>query len=389
MIRQFIISLFFLFFFFPAIAQVNDGVYKASKMEKGRELPEIVQMKVLSLGNGITIYTEEESKKPLDGTYHFEIYGNRRHIIGNFSKGLAQGEWKEYMYSDLYRTYNFKNGQLDGKNYTLHNDGSNRDISTYKDGIIQHYISYHANKQVEEEVFFDEEGSKHGKVISYNKDGEVVQEANYSHGLYHGPKISLNSNGSKEIEPYNNGVYEGEYTQFYPNGNKQKNGSYIKDHKKEGKWTYWYENGDIEMEENYLKGKLQGEKRAYYPGGMPKYIEQYTDDKLNGSKINYDEESNSIVSEATYVNGELDGEFKAYNNGVLWRESLYKNGKMLREKEYKNGKLNVLRLIDDTGRMVDVQQYNAAGQISHKNKEYRKPASIRLKEDASGIIDIE
>lgn len=377
---------------FPINSQVKNGVYKATKIEKGKESSDIIYIRATSLGNGVIAYTEQtkdEKKPPLNGVYHFEINGDRRHIIGNFSKGLAEGEWTEYMYSDVFRIYNFKNGKLDGETYKVGDDGSKYEISTYKDGLIRHYITYHPNGQQEEERLYDEEGKKHGKVAVYNKEGELVKEANYNHGYYHGQQMEVKSNGSKEIETYNDGILEGEYLLYHPNGNKAIEGSYKTERKKEGTWTYWHENGDIEKTENYLNGKLNGEKKTFYEGGLPRSIEAYTDGELNGKKIDYDEETNKIVAEASYVNGKLDGEFKAYHNGTIWRESLYKEGTMLREKEYKNGKLNVLRLIDDSGRMVDVQEYDATGKTTKRNKDYKKPASITLKEDASGIIDIE
>lgn len=382
----------FVFFSIPIYSQVRDGVYQATKVEKGKELPNIINMKVTSLGNGLTVYTEqtdEGKKKPLDGTYHFEIHGNRRHIIGNFSKGLAEGEWTEFMYSDIYRIYNFKDGKPDGQTYKIRDDGSKYDISTYKDGVIRHFITYHANGQLEEEHSYDEEGRRQGKITTYDKDGKIIAETNYNHGLYHGQKMEVKSNGSKEILTYDNGILKGEYFQFYSNGNKETEGLYSPDHKKDGKWTHWYENGDLQKIENYLDGKFDGEKLTFYERGLPRSIEEYTENKLNGKKIDYDEEPNIVVSEASFISGKPDGEFRSYHNGQLWRESLYKDGKMLREKEYKNGKISVLRLIDDNGRMVDVQQYDATGKATKRNKEYKKPASITLKEDASGIIDIE
>jgi len=382
--------LLFVFYIPSTLAQVRDGTYQATQKDNPTD---IIDITVTSLGNGITLYTQyipqKRENKPLNGSYHFEIHGNRRHIEGNFVKGLPEGEWTEYMYSDIFKKYNFKNGKLNGKTYTFHDDGSHRSIGTYKDGNLQHYISYFPNGQIEEEKIYDEQGKKHGKAIAYNKEGQIVEEAYYEHGFYHGKKTEINDNGYKVVETYNQGSLEGEYQRFYPNGNKQEEGEYDTDHKKNGKWTTWYENENIKMVVHYLNGKLHGEKRTNYEEGHPQTVEEYADNKLNGKRIDYDETPNVIISEYTYTNGVLNGESKSYHNGEIWRESFYKNGTLLREKEYKNGKLNVLRLLDDTGKMIDVQQYNAAGKITNRNTTYKKPESIKLKEDASGIIDIE
>lgn len=378
--------LLFTFYTLSAVAQVRDGTYKATRNDNPAE---IIYITATSLGNGITMYTEGKDYIPINGVYHFEIHGNRRHIEGKFAKGLPEGEWIEYMYSDVYKKYNFKNGTLNGKNYTFHDDGSNRSISTYKDNNIQHYISYHANGKIEEERLYDENGKRHGKAVTYNKEGVVVEEAYFEHGSYHGKKTEMDKNGYRTIETYNQGSLEGELLKLYPNGNKQEEGIYNTNHKKDGKWTTWYDNGKIKMVEHYLDGKLHGKKQTYDEEGLPRIIEEYADGKLHGKRIEYDETSDMITAEITYANGDLDGESKLFHNGELWRESLYKNGALLREKEYKNGKLNILRLVNDKGRMVDVQEYNTAGKVISRNNDYKNPESIRLKEDALGIIDIE
>ena len=384
--HQTLIILLFTSYFLPVIAQVKDGTYQATKEDNPTG---IIEITVTSLGNGTTLYTERADYKPLNGSYHFEIHGNRRHISGNFVKGLPEGEWTEYMYSDIFKKYNFKNGKLNGKTYSFHDDGAHRSISTYKDGIFQHYISYFPNGQIEEERTYDEQGKKHGKAVIYNKEGEVVEDAYFEHGYYHGKKTEINDSGYKQVETYNHGSLKGEYLRFYPNNQKLEEGIYDTNQKKDGKWTTWYENGKIKTVDHYLNGELHGEKKSYYEDGSPQTIEEYENNKLHGKRTEYDKTPNQVLSESNYANGKLDGESKSYYNGELWRESIYKNGMLLREKEYKNGKLNVLRLVNDKGRMVDVQEYNTSGKIINTNKEYKKPESIKLKEDASGIIDIE
>ena len=375
------------FCFTSTTAQVRDGSYKATK---SNDPTEIVTITATSLGNGQIFYATATDKTPLEGSYHFEIHGSRRHIEAKFSKGLPQGEWIEYMYSDIYRKYNFKDGQYHGNNYLYYGDGSHRRVSKYKEGILQHDISYFEDGELEEEVFYDKDGKKHGKVVTYFEDGEVSEIANYEHGVLHGTQKKEDENGFKVLKTYNQGNLEGLYLRTYPNGKKQEEGVYDANHKKEGKWTVWYKNGNVKTITHYQNGKLHGEKQTFHEFGNPYLSEEYANDILNGKKIIYDENTpNLIITEMIYANGKLDGESKSYHEGKLWRESFYKEGKMLREKEYKNEKLNVLRLIDDNGRMVDVQQYDATGKITNRNKSYKKPVSIQLKEDASGIIDIE
>jgi len=390
-IKNFFLSLFFLQLCFPAVSQINDGYYKGAQVKNGKPDGAPVTINILSLGNGISIY--RENKKPLKGCYYFEVNGRRRTIIGNFTDGVAHGEWTEYMYDDVYRKGAFNKGRYEGEFYTYayDNSGTNGGLSsviTYKNGVRQHYVAYHSNGKVKEEHFFDDNEKVHGDIITYNEAGIVDKEARYLHGMKHGMQMETNNKGLREYVNYNDGVLEGEFICLYPNGTKQREGAYEKENVKTGKWTLWAEDGKVIQEEHYLNGKLNGEKSVYYATGSLHTKGEYADDKPNGRYIEYDEQ-NRVSIECNYLNGEFDGIYNAYNDGVLWRECLYKNGEIFSEKEYKNGKINVLRLLDDTGKLVDVQQYDISGKSTYKNKTYKKHTSITLKEDASGIIDIE
>ena len=385
-VKQLILPLLLLLFCLPAISQVRDGIYEGAMMKNGKkEAPVIIN--VLSLGNGTTIYREK--KKPLNGCYYIEINGRRRTIIGNFSDGLLHGEWTEYMYDDVYRKGTFNKGRYEGElsTYAFGNGGLSN-VITFKNDVRLHDISYHSNGKVKEERSFDDNEKIHGDVITYNEAGVIVEEARYLHGMKHGMQMETKNKGLREYVNYNDGVLEGKFLCLYPDGAKQREGAYEKENVKTGKWTLWAEDGKIIQEEHYLNGKLNGEKKVYYATGNLHTTGKFVDDKPNGRHLEYDEQ-NRVSIEYNYRNGVLDGIYNAYNEGVLWRECLYKNGQILREKEYKNGKINVLRLLDDTGKLVDVQQYDTSGKSTYKNKNYKKHASITLKEDASGIIDIE
>jgi len=385
--NKYLLSLLLFLFWLPVAAQVRDGSYNGARVIDGQPEAATVTIDVLSLGDGVTIY--RENKKPLDGCYYFEIHGRRRNIIGNFSKGIAHGEWTEYMYDNVYRKWTFNEGKYEGKVYTYsYGNGAIHDIVTYKNGIRLSATEYHSNGQLKEERIYDNSGKISGEVITYDQEGGVVNEANYLHGKEHGRQMSMDSRGYREISFYNNGEIEGEYIRYYPNGNKQQEGSYDSGSAETGRWRYWSEDGDIQREEHYLNGKLNGERRTYYADKRPQSIEEYTDGKLNGKRIEY-HESDKISYEYNYLNGKMDGVFRAYLDGKIWRECIYEEDRIISEKEYKNGKLNILRIIDETGKLTDVQQYDETGKSTYKNANYKKHASVVLKEDSSGIIDIE
>ena len=386
-IKQFFLCLFLLLLCLPAASQIRDGSYKGARVKNGKPESVIVSINVLSLGNGVSVF--RENKKALNGCYYIEINGRRRTIIGNFSDGMLHGEWTEYMYDDIYGKGAFNKGRHEGKFYTYaYKNRETSNVITFENGVRLHNISYHENGKIKEERSYDDKEKIHGEVITYDEAGAIVEEARYLHGMKHGKQMVTNSKGLREYVNYNDGALEGEFVCLYPNGNKQEEGTYETGNIKTGKWTLWAEDGKVIKEEHYLNGKLNGEKTVYYATGSLHTKGEYIDDKPNGRHLEYDEQ-NRVSYEYNYLNGTLDGIYNAYNDGVLWRECLYKNGDILREKEYKNGKINVLRLLDDSGRLVDVQQYDTSGKSTYKNKNYKKHASITLKEDAFGIIDIE
>ena len=56
-------------------------------------------------------------------------------------------------------------------------------------------------------------------------------------------------------------VYHDAYGQYYSKG-RLKNG------RKDGKWTWWYENGQKKREKNYKDGKLDGKDTDWHKNGQ-------------------------------------------------------------------------------------------------------------------------
>lgn len=368
------------------ISAIKAGSYKAKKIKNESELPGEITITVTRLANGIDGFYDEK-QKPLSGTYHLFLRGNTEHAIVELSKGLINGKAIRYWYSDISRVYEYKNGLLDGDVIWFYEPNKLREVSKYKNGIILSSIGYHQNGQIETEQQFDEKGLATGKQLVYDKEGNIVGERNYRNGLYNGTVMNITDN-KKTVENYKDGVIDGKYAEYYANQKIKEEGVYLPEYKKDGVWKYWGENGNILEEKKYKKGKLEGEVITYYPSGVKQSVAQYADNKLNGKRTEYDENAN-VMNESIYVEGRLDGYSKSYNNGVLWRDCIYKEDELISEKEYKNGKLNVHRMVDDSGRLIDVRRYDNAGKTTYRNRTYKKPDSVKIVESVSGVIDIE
>ncbi len=108
------------------------------------------------------------------------------------------------------------------------------------------------------------------------------------------------STGKKKMEgQYKNGLKNGKWTYWYGNG--QKHSLFIyKNGKSHGKWTKWYENGKKKGEETYKDGKRDGKYTRWYENGQKE-------------------------EEATIKDCNPDGPFASwYENGQKEKEGIYK-----------------------------------------------------------------
>ena len=67
----------------------------------------------------------------------------------------------------------------------------------------------------------------------------------------------------------------------------------------------YYESGELQLESNYIDGKLSGTYTKYYENGNLKIEKIYSKDKLNLGVTEYFEDR-KIELESSYTNGKLD-----------------------------------------------------------------------------------
>ena len=412
-LNRIITILLFGFIYYTATAQLqlDKSAYKGFPVVKNNkdEGPNLMDIYINSFpSQGIISFTDNK-KNPLNGCYHIIIHGEK-YVIANIKKGLLEGESTLYWYNKVGEKAYFKQGRYDGKRSSYY---SGEEITTYKEGIIQHHIAHYKNGQLKEELFY-ENGKPHGDIKEFYEDGTLHRESHYLHGNQEGIYMEKNSHGYTKVSHYKNGKLDGEYLEQYENGNIAQKGSYAND-KKTGRWTRYTKEGHLIEEIDYLDDVLHGEKKIYNDNGILYMLTEYNHGKRNGKYLIYYSSNPEIIEkEENYKNNILDGITRYYSQkgilyveilyrdgkevlrkdydlmGILSIESTYRNNNVIREKIYdKNGKLKLLRLANEYGSLVDVQEYNTAGKVVKTNTEYKKPASIKLKEDASGIIDIE
>jgi antitoxin component YwqK of YwqJK toxin-antitoxin module len=114
---------------------------------------------------------------------------------------------------------------------------------------------------------------------------------------------------------------------------------------KVGKWQYWFENGQLQAEENYTDGTRTGVQKSWYSDGKHE-----SEIDLNGLKAFY-----------WFANGQKQSEGSILNNGtpvglwVAWHENGVKNSEGAYDPAGK--KQGTWKFWDDKGQLIGQQNY--------------------------------
>lgn len=385
----------------------NYLAFKASEW-KGVAAPNLLDIKIEKNPLHQSYLFYDIKGKPLNGRFHVIIH-NHKYVLVDLSKGQINGVLNVYVNNQETERYHLKGGVYEGDQYLY----LSNETYTYNKGILTHYVAFHDNGQLKSEINYVN-GRIHGVVTDYDSQGKVISTKQYSNGLLNGEATFINYQGYTTTSMYENGKLNGGYKEVYSDGSLATEGAY-KDEKKTGLWLQYEKNGDLKEKSEYKNGKYYGLTEKYNLGSLYESVE-YVNGERHGKRLYYrgTPPKMRLSKEENYSNGKLNGVVKNYNEkGVLYFEGEYKQGRKEKGKEYhsttgriqleaiyrdgrtiaeriydKNGVLKFLRLQDEKGNLVVVQEYNEKGQITKKNTSYKKTTNIKLIEDEWGIIDI-
>lgn len=388
----------------------NKECYLAFKAAdwKGNAAPNLLDIKVQQSPLHQSYLFNDMEGKPLNGHFHIIIHA-QKYVLANISKGMINGELRLYSYNQEIERYNLKQGVYDGKQYSF----PTHETYTYNNGVLTHYVSYHDNGQLKREQTYAN-GRLQGNAVEYDKDGKIISNKYYLNGLLNGEVMEISLQGYMKKAVYKDGVLNGEYKEFFDNGDVAQKGAYEND-KKSGLWISYDKNGDIKEEIGYLQGQYHGASKRYEKGSIYESCE-YVNGKRHGKRLYYrgTPPKMRLVEEEHYIDGKLNGTLKRFNErdvlhfeaeykdgdkikskeyhpttGLIMLETLYRDGSSIAERIYdKKGLLKYLRLRDEQGYLVVVQEYNVKGEVAKNNSSYKKTSSVKLVEDEWGIVDI-
>jgi len=193
-------------------------------------------------------------------------------------EGIKDGPWKEF--------------------YT---DGSKRSEGNYVKGKqVGSWKYYYPDGKTEEEGSFNKQGKLDGNWRWYYESGNIWREQNYINGLEDGLYTEYDENNKLITSgEFIEGLEDGEWT--YDLGDHKEVGTY-RSGMRNGKWKYYYPDGQLSFEGEYIDDNPNGKQISYYPDGRPKEAGSYIMGERTGDWITYNEDGTPFLI-ITYNNG--------------------------------------------------------------------------------------
>lgn len=180
----------------------------------------------------------------------------------------------------------------------------------------------------------------HSQIILDFKNSLVVDDVVYSKTTgqkFTGILYKTNENGQYPFQAnVINGLYEGKYVKFYPNGDTLIKGQYL--HGKLNGIVYHYNGNDVPdvgskihcwKKLSYLNGVESGPYETYYGNGSI-FVKGYKIDGLGEGSYEIRWENNKLLTKGELVNNLALGRWELFNQeGEKFAEVIFGNGKII------------------------------------------------------------
>lgn len=153
---------------------------------------------------------------------------------------LVQGEYNQWYHDGAQHTaYNYDNGKLNGLQNTWYNNGKKMLEVTYRDGLAEGLATV-----------WDSDGFKISEIIYLNN--KVKEIKNFAYGLYEIAHYVMEDDGESAQVVYR-----------YKDGQKESEGFMLREDRKQGPWTSWYENGQMREQGEYNNNEKVGDWKSW------------------------------------------------------------------------------------------------------------------------------
>jgi len=278
---------------------------------------------------------------------------------------------------DFYKSY-FSNGTLEKEN-TYEGGKLKKSVSYFPNGKKSTESTYNDKEELENYSYFDSNGNKYFE--EKYKSGEIKSAVQYAKSNPKPVDINIST------KPFILKDFD---------GNELAAGNFEKG-KKTGEWNHHYASGTKRMQEFYTKGLQNGIDYDYEKSGLIDAIKNYSNDTINGLYEVY--ENGKLDRNYSYEKGRQLGPNKTfYTNGSLKSEGYIENGETNFEKlEYwQNGNISKRHQFIE-GVLTASETYNPKGEkessFDYKNKtgkftqNYNNGATTLTKEYVNGELN--
>lgn len=156
-------------------------------------------------------------------------------------------------------------------------------------------------------------GIKHGKYIRYAENGDIINDILFVNGKREGRCLVNREWGYyKEDKEIDINVLNGEYREYYNNGNLKCYKHYI-DNVLDGEYISYYLNFKTKTKCSYKEGLLHGQISTYYHNGKVHKQCTYKNGIKDGEYLEYGFEGNILIN-SSFKNGKLNGEYYKFND---------------------------------------------------------------------------
>lgn len=300
-----------------------------------------------------------------EGVLKMNHANGKVYIEGQYKDDKAYGHWK----------YFFDNGQL-------HQEGEF--IDDKKVGIWKEFNRFGI---LDSETDFGEKGAKTGVYKSYDLDGNLILQLEYKGEEVN--KYTTFSADGKELSTDTKKKRELEFIGYHSNGVKSVEGKYYKGNEVgiwkffnlqgvlikelnyndegllDGKSNWYFDNGEIEIVKNFLKGYLDGYFVEYYKNGKIYTNGWYLEGDKVGLWESY-ERNGQLLDQTYYLEGDIHGDVSFYDGkGKLREMSTYFYGSYMSTTTFDTlgGVSGYIELIDGA---ANAEYVGVGGKISTK-----------------------
>lgn len=160
-----------------------------------------------------------------------------------------------------------------------------------------------------------------GNYVDYWPNGQKKSEGSYNSA------VNINENDSKEVKAQKlaNAYKIGKWTFWYQNGQLAAEQEYTSEGKMTGLWKGWYQNGNLELEINFTTG----DAKFYHMNGQMESSGKMLDGMLKDGKWVVYHDNGKMNVEGSYIKGQKDGLWIFYD----------RDGKQTATENWKNGAL--------------------------------------------------